>query len=98
MLSLILAAAMTPPSTTALARCRPVLARKAGGDIDLIALASVRRSGQSTTIRGTLTAFIGMGAPAPGMASAHHLIRASYIYSCTIRSGRVRKAAVSPVN
>jgi hypothetical protein len=98
MLDLLLAAivAVHPTSAnSALALCRPALARKAGGEIATIAIGKSSISGSSTRIGGRMTAFVGMGAPAPGSASAHHLIRADYNYQCWVRAGRVRKTIVT---
>jgi hypothetical protein len=38
-----------------------------------------------------------MGAPASGSASAHHLIRTQFDFSCRVYKGRVREAAVNPL-
>jgi hypothetical protein len=98
MIDLIVAAAIAthPASTrTALALCRPALARKAGGQIATIAIArSSIRSGMRR-IAGRVTVFAGMGPPPPGSASAHHLIRADYNYVCSVRGGRVRSLTLS---
>lgn len=100
MLALLLAAASVahpPDSHSILELCKPVLARKAGGEISTIEVTStrVRRSGRR--IGGRLTAFRGMGPPAPGMAAAHHLIRADFQFRCTVKNDRVREAAVNPL-
>jgi hypothetical protein len=95
----ILAAAMLAPqpasAKAALALCRPALARKAGGDIATIGVDRSIVRGNSTTITGRMTVFIGMGPPAPGSASAHHLIRAEYSYGCVVRGGKVRRTTLS---
>jgi hypothetical protein len=75
--------------------CRPALARKAGGEIQSITVQSTRIGRRSTIVRGETTVFIGMGTPGPGSASAHHLIRATYHYSCSIRSGRVTRVTLT---
>jgi hypothetical protein len=80
----------------ALKLCRPVLARKAGGEIDVITVRSSRPKPRGRTITGRLTAFLGMGPPAPGSASAHHLIRADFTYRCTVGWNTVRSASVAP--
>jgi hypothetical protein len=87
---LILLAVVTfSPDARIVQLCKPVLARKAGGQIDHMSVSSksVRRS--TTIIRGQLTAFIGMPRAQAGSASAHHLIRADYHYSCSVRRGRI---------
>jgi hypothetical protein len=81
-------------SDAALKLCCPVLARKAGGEIDTITVGSSRTSGKDRMISGSLTAFLGMAPPAPGSASAHHLIRAEFSYRCTVRRRAVRSASV----
>lgn len=78
-----------------LALCRAALARKAGGEIQSIASSSTSVSGRTTTVRGQMTVFVGMGPPEPGSASAHHLIRATYHYSCSIRSRRVTRVRLT---
>lgn len=100
MILLVLAAtsaSLGPPAESAVKLCRPVLARKAGGEIATIAIGSARASKRDVTIEGPLTAFLGMGPPAPGSASAHHLIRADFTYRCTVRRHIVRSATVTPV-
>ena len=74
----------------ALARCRSALAREAGGEIGTINVERSRVRRGWTTIDGRLTAFVGMGPPASGSASAHHLVRANYRYSCSVRGIHVR--------
>jgi|SRR3954447_20754063 hypothetical protein len=95
MLILILAAAMASPSTTALAQCRPVLARKSGGQISSLVVDSKRRSGSTTILGGTLTALIGGPTPAPGYAGTHHLIRAQYHFRCWVRGRRVHRTELT---
>jgi hypothetical protein len=94
-----LAAAMLapqPPSAnSALALCRPALARKANGEIAAMSVERPVVRGNTTAVTGRITVFVGMGAPAAGSASAHHLIRAEYGYRCFIRSGKVRKTTLS---
>jgi hypothetical protein len=98
MILLILAAtSASQPAESAVKLCRPVLARKAGGEIATIAIGSARAGKRDVTIEGPLTAFLGMGPPAPGSASAHHLIRADFTYRCTVRRRIVRSATVTPV-
>lgn len=76
--------------------CKAALARKAGGEIATIDVSAARRAKRGTIIEGRLTAFEGMGPPAPGSASAHHLIRSDYSFRCAIVRGRVREAALNP--
>ena len=82
----------------AVALCKPSLARKAGGEIATIAVTSSRLSGSEKVIEGRLTAFVGMGRPAPGYASSHHLIRAEFTYRCSIIGGRVHEVRLNPPN
>jgi hypothetical protein len=96
LLASAIAASARLDSDTALQLCRPVLARKAGGDIQTISVTSARRSRNGDIIEGQLTAFIGMGAPPPGSASAHHLIRSDFHFRCRTERRRVREASVSP--
>lgn len=96
MLTMIMAFAASA-SDPALPPCKAALANKAGGQIATIDVASVRVTSRGRTIKGQLTAFQGMGAPAPGSASAHHLIRIDYSYTCRVRGGRVREAALNPL-
>jgi hypothetical protein len=77
--------------------CRAKLQHRIAGDIGEMTTDSVRKSGRTRTIRGTLTALIGMGEPGPGQASAHHLIRATYRYSCSVRASRVRKTSLTRI-
>jgi hypothetical protein len=91
----VIAAGPGPGANAALATCRPVLARKAEGQISTIDVRSAHRRGRTTTISGEIVVFVGMGTPAPGSASAHHLIRASYAYRCSVRGGKVVKTTLS---
>lgn len=75
--------------------CRPVLARKAGGEIQTISPGSTRRHGHSLTVEGELTAAVGMGPPAAGSASAHHLIRTDFHFRCRTAQGHVVQATVA---
>jgi hypothetical protein len=77
--------------------CRAKLQRRIPGDIGDMTTDSVRKSGRTRTIHGTVTALIGMGEPGPGQASAHHLIRATYRYSCSVRASRVRKTSLTRI-
>jgi hypothetical protein len=100
MIVLILAqavAAQAAQANGALELCRPVLARKAGGEIATIEVESVRAASRGRTIEGRLSAFLGMGPPPPGSASTHHLIRAEFTYRCRVRGGRVREARLNPL-
>src|SRR5689334_8550573 len=78
MLPLFLAAVVISPASSgaALDLCKPALARKAGGEIATIKITSSRAKRKGLAMSGRLTAFLGMGPPMPGSASAHHLIRA----------------------
>jgi hypothetical protein len=88
--------AQGPPSAnSALALCRPALARKANGDIAELNIERSVVRGNATTVTGRITVFVGMGAPVAGSASAHHLIRAQYGYRCVVRSGKVRTTTLS---
>jgi hypothetical protein len=100
-MSLLFLAALAAPHPTdlhaALRLCRPALARKAGGQIATMNATSSLASPRGLTVEGRLTAFLGMGPPPPGSASAHHLIRADFNYRCTVRRHAVRSATVVPV-
>lgn len=99
MLALLIAssaAANSPQVRTAVDLCRPVLARKAGGEIATIVTAfTVGR--KEIAVRGRVTIFAGMGPPAAGYASAHHLVRSEFNYRCTIERAKVRSASLKPV-
>lgn len=81
----------------ALKLCRPRLERSVGGEIQTIDISSARSAQSGLTIRGGLTAFLGMGPPQPGFASTHHLIRAEFTYACKVRAGRVRSVSAKPL-
>jgi hypothetical protein len=88
-------AAQTTSANSASALCRRSLARKAGGEIATFSIDRSTVAGNSTTIFGRITVFIGMEQPAAGAASAHHLIRTGYSYRCQVRGGKVRKMTLS---
>jgi len=90
------AASTSFDANDALRLCRPVLASKAGGDIQAISTTSVRKDGRGFTLKGKLTAFIGMGPPAAGSASTHHLIRANFDFRCSTVGRNVGKATILP--
>jgi len=96
MLDLLLLAAVTAssPDAEVLAECKPALQKKAGGEIQSIAVDAKSETGGWVVIRGPMTTFIGMSAAPPGSASTHHLIRAEYQYVCWVRGGRVRKTTL----
>ena len=98
MLGLAVAAAQPVDAAREVELCRPLLARKIGGDIDAIEAQSTRRAGKTTTINGELTAFLGMGSPPAGSASTHHLIRAEFTFTCRLDRGKVRAAHVKPTH
>jgi hypothetical protein len=77
--------------------CRPILARKVEGDIQTISVTSIHHGRDGVRLEGDLTAFIGMAAPEPGSASAHHLIRSDFHFRCRTAHRRVREASVTPV-
>ena len=91
----LLAAAADPDTGTIIEPCKPLLARKAGGEIASIDVDSIRKTSQGRLVTGRLTVFEGMGKAAPGTAATHHLIRLDYTYRCRIRGGRVREASVT---
>ena len=84
-------------SETALQLCRPVLARKVGGDIHTISVTSSRSTHKGNIVEGQLTAFVGMGPPLPGSASAHHLIRATFVFRCRTARGHLRHVSLTPL-
>ena len=98
MIGLLLASAMIAHAVAddrTLALCKPALERKAGGEIATVAVTSSRSGRSGRTIEGRLTAFVGMGPPAPGSASTHHLIRTEYDFRCRVRGGHVREARLN---
>ena len=97
MISILVATMLAQPAsaTSTLALCRPVLARKAGGTIATISSDRSIVGANSTKITGRITVFVGMGPPAAGAASAHHLIRAEYSYRCRVSGGKVRETTLS---
>jgi hypothetical protein len=100
MIMLILAAlasAKAPSTQSAIARCRPALERKVEGQIDTLSVNSSRVVGRSRLLRGRLTAFLGMGPPGPGSASAHHLIRADFQFRCEASRSGVRSTSATPI-
>lgn len=76
--------------------CRPALARKVGGDIQMISPTSMRKDGRGYLIKGKLVAFVGMAPPQAGSASAHHLIRANFDFGCRTAGRNVRHTTVTP--
>ena len=99
MIMLFLAAMAEPSATSsesALKLCRPVLERKAQGEIAAIDVRSSHAGRGGRTLEGRLTAFIGMGPPAAGSASAHHLIRTTFDFRCRVSGSRVREARLNP--
>src|SRR3982751_1794269 len=84
-------------SDPAVALCKPLLARKAGGEIATIDVAATRVRHGVRTVEGQLTAFIGMGAAPAGSASTHHLIRAQFTYRCRVSGTQVREARLNPL-
>ena len=94
---LLLSASGLASSSDVLNLCKPVLARKAGGEISTISVTWSHPERRGWKIGGRMTAFLGMGPPAPGSASAHHLIRAEFSFRCRVRKGRVSEAAVNPL-
>jgi len=81
----------------ALKLCRPKLERQVGGEIQTIDISSARSARSGLTIRGGLTAFLGMGPAPAGSARTHHLVRAQYTFACKVRAGRVRYASAKPL-
>jgi hypothetical protein len=100
MIALLLSLALASPpdnASSALELCKPVLARKAEGDISTISVTSSRSTSAGLTIRGRLTASFGMGPAPAGSARTHHLGRADLSFSCRIRHGRVREATLDTI-
>lgn len=83
-------------SEAALNLCRPILERKAEGEISRINVRSSHANRNGQIIEGRFTAFIGMAAPGPGSASTHHLIRTDFDFRCRVSRGRVRDARINP--
>jgi hypothetical protein len=82
------------PVDPAVELCKPVLARKAGGEIATIDVNSSRSERGGRTIEGRLTAFSRMGPAPAGSARTHHVIRVEFTYRCQVRGDRVRQARV----
>lgn len=100
MLALLIAstAAATPPQVqAAVDLCRPVLARRAGGKIASIDVTKFTIGRKEIALRGRVTVFAGMTAPAPGFASAHHLVRTQFSYRCTVKRSKVHSASLAPL-
>ena len=87
--------AHVPTTTEALKLCRPAIARKAEGEIQVISVSRSYASRSTRLVRGQVTVFVGMGPAPKGSASTHHLIRTTYDYSCSVRSGHVRTVTLS---
>jgi len=88
-------AAHASSTSTALKVCRPAIARKAEGEIAEISVSRSYEAGATRLVRGQVTIYVGMGPPAKGSASAHHLIRSTYDFSCSVRGKRVRSVTLS---
>lgn len=102
MIALALASLMAHPAVPetkahALQLCRPRIEQSIGGSIQAIDVQSERATRSGLVIAGRLIAFLGMGAPQPGQASTHHLIRAEFSYLCRVSAGRVRYASAKPL-
>ncbi len=94
--SALLAANDAPdPNTAALALCRPRIEREVEGQIQTAQIVASQHTDGWTVIQGQTTVFLGMGKPPAGSASAHHLIRSNFDFTCWVRGGRVRKLAVT---
>jgi hypothetical protein len=98
--ALLLAAATAQPADSAsvaeaLRLCRPGIESRVSGDIGSIQVDASLAAKGWTVIRGPMTALIGMGEPAPGHASTHHLIRADYDFICWVDDSRARKIVVN---
>lgn len=100
MLPLVLSAILAGQSaggndiSKALQLCRPAIAKQVSGGIGTIDVDGSLSSAGWTAIRGPMTAFLGMGKPAPGHASTDHLIRVDYSFICWVRGGKVAKVDV----
>jgi len=96
-LMLLAGASLSPPSSPPklLEQCTAALARKAGGQVDKMTVASTTQYRSKRIIRGQLTVFIGMTPAASGSASTHHLIRADYGFECSARNGRLSHAKLT---
>ena len=97
MIPLLLTAAIlqAPDRDAAIKLCRPVLERKAGGEIADVEIIRSRARRGSRTIEGQATVFLGMGPPAPESASAHHLIRTMFRFECRVHDSRVVSARIN---
>jgi hypothetical protein len=88
----------TSVATPVLNQCRPAMARKVEGEISAADVASTTRRGKVQTIRGSMTALVGMGDPGPGRAKANHLIRERYSFVCSVRARKVRSLKLTPID
>lgn len=97
MIPLLLAAAImrAPDEDSAMKLCRPVLERKAGGEIANVDVVRSHTRRGSRLIDGQVTIFLGMGPAAPESASAHHLIRTKFKFECRVRDSRVLSARIN---
>ena len=75
--------------------CRPKLEKHILTDINSLAPQSSLAVNGWTVVRGSMIALIGMGEPAPGQVSTHHLIRAEYEFICWVHDSQVSKIVVN---
>lgn len=97
LLAIFFAVEAAPTSDPVTTLCRDALARKAGGEIATFDVKSSTTKHREHVLSGQLTANVGMGAPQPGHASAHHLIRSDFTFRCRISKGRVREVRLNPL-
>jgi hypothetical protein len=74
--------------------CKPKLEKQILTNINSIKPDASVAAGRWTVVRGEFTALLGMGDPAPGQASAHHLILAKYDFICWVSDSHVKKTVV----
>jgi hypothetical protein len=75
--------------------CRPKLEKQILTKVNSIEVQASLSDRGWTVVRGSLIALIGMGEPAPGQVSTHHLIRAQYDFLCWVYGAKVQKLVVN---
>ena len=88
----------SPADVRAIAVCRAKLQARIEGDVSAVEPESILKSGHLTIVRGRVTALVGMGDPGSGFAKAHHLIRESYHFKCSVQSSHVTAIHISRID
>lgn len=74
--------------------CESALGTAAGGELQAIAVESLRRSPTRTVLKGTIRVLLRPPPAPPGELSAAHVINAKMGYQCTLSGPKVVKATV----